>query len=245
MEEEQEKEEEEEEEEVSVISHGLKPAVPQTLRRMAGSLVPSSTATIMEVQLYVGKIRNLPIDQVFRRRIGFALTTVFSAIDRKLKRRALVALTNAVAAHNAAAEAQSGAGTCIHTLPQGVAAMAAFGGGYRATVVASAQDLARINVRQPFKLNNVALKCIRDRNENPPGHPITNGVDLTRSDPYQIGILEKRMIGSKTARDGFDYRFKDGRTQPWSWRQMLAAMNVQDKELVLGSNPTLGVVRIR
>ena len=127
----------------------------------------------MEVQLYVGKIRNLPMDQVFRRRIGFALTTVFSAIERNLKRRAdiernlkrraLVALTNAVAAHNAAAEAQSGAGTCIHTLPQGVAAMAALGGGYRATVVASAQDLARINVRQPFKLNNVALKYIRDR----------------------------------------------------------------------------------
>ena len=89
--------------------------------------------------------------------------------------------------------------------------MAALGGGYRPTrptVVASAQDLARLTVRQPFKLNKVALMYIRDRNENPPGHPITNGVDLTRSDPYQIGIIEKKIIGSKTARDGFDYRSK-------------------------------------
>ena len=76
--------------------------------------------------------------------------------------------------------------------------MAALGGGYRATVVASAQDLARLTVRQPFKLNKVALMYIRARNENPPGHPITNGVDLTRSDPYQIGVTEK-IIGTKTA----------------------------------------------
>ena len=114
--------------------------------------------------------------------------------------------------------------------------MAALGGGPGAAVAASAEDLARERVGQPFKLNNIALKYIRDSNENPPGHPTTDRVDLTDFDPYQIGVLEKGT--------GMDYWFKPGALQPWSWRQMLAAMSGEAKEKVLGSNPPLGVVRI-
>ena len=103
--------------------------------------------------------------------------------------------------------------------------MAALDGGPGAAVALSAKDLARVRVTQPLKLNNIALKYIRDSNENPPGHPTTHRVDLTDFDPLQIGVLEK---GS-----GLKYRYKDGESQPWSWRQMLAAMPVKYKQLVL------------
>ena len=123
--------------------------------------------------------------------------------------------------------------------------MAALDGAPGAAVAASAEDLARLRVTQPFKLNNVALKYIRDSNENPRGVPTTDRVDLTDFDPFQIGVLEKGigMDGSKLASYSH-YWFKDGESQPWSWRQMLAALNAEAKALVLGSNPALGVVRI-
>ena len=105
-----------------------------------------------------------------------------------------------------------------------------------AAVAATPEDLATLPVSQPFWLNNVALKWIRDLHENPPGNPITNCVDLTHTDPLQIGVIEKTT--------GMDYKFKAGETQPWSWRQMLAALSPAAKDLVLGSNPALGVTRI-
>ena len=114
--------------------------------------------------------------------------------------------------------------------------MASHSGGHAVAVAALPQDLARLRVTQPFKLNNVALKWIRDSNENPPGTPTIDCVDLTLSDPFQIGEIEKNS--------GMDYNFKAGETKPWSWRQMLAALNPAAKDLVLGSNPALGVVRI-
>ena len=114
--------------------------------------------------------------------------------------------------------------------------MAAHSGGPEPAVAASPEDLARLHVSQPFRLNNVALKWIRDSNENPPGTPTTDCVDLTLTDPLQIGEIEKNS--------GMDYNFKAGETKPWSWRQMLAALNPAAKDLVLGSNPALGVVRI-
>ena len=114
--------------------------------------------------------------------------------------------------------------------------MAAHSGGPEPAVAASPEDLARLHVSQPFRLNNVALKWIRDSNEEPPGAPTTDCVDLTLTDPLQIGEIEKHS--------GMDYNFKAGETKPWSWRQMLAALNPAAKDLVLGSNPALGVVRI-
>ena len=84
-------------------------------------------------------------------------------------------------------------------------------------------------VTQAFKLNNVALKYLRDSHENPPGNPTTGCVDLTLSDPLQIGVIEKST--------GNMYKFKKGEAQPWSWRQTLAALSREAKDLVLGAIP--------
>ena len=51
--------------------------------------------------------------------------------------------------------------------------MAALEEGLEAAVAASPENLACLRVSQPFKLNNVALKWIRDSHEDPPGNPIT------------------------------------------------------------------------
>ena len=103
-------------------------------------------------------------------------------------------------------------------------------------VALSLKALEEMRVTQPFRLNNVALKWIRDSNENPPGHPTTASVDLTDTDPLQIGVIQKTT--------GMDYSFKQGETTPWSWRQRFAALTSEAKEKVLGCNPRLGVVRI-
>ena len=49
------------------------------------------------------------------------------------------------------------------------AAVAAQDDGPEAAVAASPTALAEMRVAQPFKLNNVALKWIRDSNESPSG----------------------------------------------------------------------------
>ena len=69
--------------------------------------------------------------------------------------------------------------------------MAVPSAGSEPAVAASMEDLASLRVSQPFKLNNVALEWIRDSHEDPPGHPTTDCVDLTLSDPLQIGVVEK------------------------------------------------------
>jgi hypothetical protein len=120
--------------------------------------------------------------------------------------------------------------------PAVAASMAGQSEGPEPAVAASPEDLARVRVTQPFMLNNVALKWIRDSHENPPGSPTTDCVDLTLTDPLQIGVIDRNS--------GMDYKFKAGETKPWSWRQMLAALNPTAKDFILGSNPALGVVRI-
>lgn len=102
-------------------------------------------------------------------------------------------------------------------------------------VAASPHDLENMRVTQPFKLNNVALKWIRDTHEDPPGNPTTDRVDLTSSDPLQIGVIVRS--------GGMDYAFHATETTPWSWRQMLAAMSPAAKSLILGAN-SLSVVRV-
>ena len=106
-----------------------------------------------------------------------------------------------------------------------------------AAVAASAEALARLRVSQPFRLNSIALKWIRDSHENPPRFPTTDCVDLTDRDPYHIGVLDGN-------RKGMEYKFQSDERTPWSWRQMLAALSPKVKESVLGSEPVLGVVRI-
>ena len=72
------------------------------------------------------------------------------------------------------------------------AAVAAHGDGTHAAVAAHPNALAEMRVTQPFKLNNVALKWIRDQNEKPRGFPTTSCVDLTETDPIQNGVIVKR-----------------------------------------------------
>ena len=110
------------------------------------------------------------------------------------------------------------------------AAVAVDSAGPEAAVAASPEDLARVKVTQPWSLNNVALKWIRDLCENPPGTPTRPRVNLTRFDTLPIGVIQKNS--------GMCCSFKaNGETTPWSWRQMLAGMTADAKEAVLGSTP--------
>ena len=103
-----------------------------------------------------------------------------------------------------------------------------------AAVAATMQELAAVVVAQPFKLNNIALKWIRDSHEEPPGWPTTDRVDLTNRDPLEIGILDRTT--------GPGYGFKADEKQPWSWRQMVAAMAPEVKTQILGAGDDAGVV---
>ena len=69
---------------------------------------------------------------------------------------------------------------------------------------------------QAWKLNSTALKFIRDSNENPPGYPVNQGVDLFLHGSYPVMTLQ-RTIGTRYA---FVFPL-----QPWSWRAMLMAMD--------------------
>ena len=69
------------------------------------------------------------------------------------------------------------------------AAVAARDDGPEAAVALSPQDLGATVVRQPFRLNNVALKYIRETHENLPGQPTTDCVDLTDRGPMQVGVI--------------------------------------------------------
>ena len=83
------------------------------------------------------------------------------------------------------------------------AAVAALSARAEAAVAATPEQLAKVKVTQPFKLNNVALKWIRDKHEQPPGTPIRECVDLTDYDPYNIGVMRRTQewsTGSSTAR---------------------------------------------
>eukprot|EP00959_Pyramimonas_sp_CCMP1952_P400936 8401311-Pyramimonas_sp.AAC.1 len=51
-----------------------------------------------------------------------------------------------------------------------------------------------------------------------------------------IGVLDRTS--------GMAYSFKVGQTQPWSWRQMLAAFKPEVKDRVLGPDPSVGATRI-
>ena len=50
------------------------------------------------------------------------------------------------------------------------------------------EDLDQVVVIQAFRLNDIALKWIRDHHEHPPGFPTAPAVDLTGTDPFTIGV---------------------------------------------------------
>ena len=115
------------------------------------------------------------------------------------------------------------------------AAVVASNGGSATAVAFSPQDLENTRVVQPFRDNSAALKFWRDTNEDRYAKPTTDCVDLTHSDPIEIGVI-------KHDKKGQDYWFTK-RRQQWSWRQMLAGMRPDDKTQLLG-DPRNGVVRI-
>ena len=82
------------------------------------------------------------------------------------------------------------------------AQVAAQDDGGEAAVAASVQALNDTRVIQTFKFNNVALKWIRDSHENPRGWPTTTIVELTDTDPLQIGVIDEwNGLQLQTGRD--------------------------------------------
>ena len=98
-------------------------------------------------------------------------------------------------------------------------------------VVIHKKDI-RASRTQPCALNPTALKSIRDFNENPPGWPKVNRVDLFEPLIYEIKTLHRTR--------GMAYELRDP-MQPWSWRRMLNAMDEPTLERVVG----VGIVGIR
>ena len=72
---------------------------------------------------------------------------------------------------------------------------------------------------QPWKLNNTALKWLRDTHENPPGIPTVPELDLTSQ--------EEIMIQTLVEPGGQDYSFTEP-LQAWSWRKMLNGFNEEN-----------------
>ena len=105
-----------------------------------------------------------------------------------------------------------------------------------AAVAARLCDLRGMKVEQKFKLNNTALKWIRDSHEEPPGYPTHERVDLTDHDPLSIGVLERKK--------GMEYSFVPKATQPWSWREMLAGLRPDAMAAIVGTEEQGGIVSV-
>ena len=81
-----------------------------------------------------------------------------------------------------------------------------------------------------WKMNNIALKSIRDSHESPKG-PTVWGVDLFDLDPYWILSLER---GHDEA-----YTLKEPKS-PWSWKQMLNYLDDATLDYIVG-NGIIGI----
>ena len=78
---------------------------------------------------------------------------------------------------------------------------------------------------QPFKMNNTALKSIRESNEIPFGCPVIAGVDLFPYESYQILSLQR----------GADEAYwLVPPLQWWSWKKMLNGMTEETLERIVG-----------
>ena len=98
-------------------------------------------------------------------------------------------------------------------------------GSNSSTVVETFDSISRVQVKQPWALNNTALKWLRDTNEVD-GNPVTPVVPLTNMDPLEIGVLDRGK--------GMAYQFLPGQLQPWSWREMLASFKEDMRRQILG-----------
>ena len=205
--------------------------------------IGSQTMALAAVAAQGDGSQTLVIGQPYRRRSANAQAMGWTADGSQTPAPAAVAAQNdgsqtpapaAVAAQGDGSQTPAAQGDGSQTTA--LAAVAAQGDGWFGRTMASPAQLAAMTVKQPFRLNNTALKWIRDTHENPRGHPTVEEVDLTDSDPLQIGVLVKTQ--------GMDYGFAPGgATQPWSWREMLAAMPQNARARILG-DPARGVVRI-
>ena len=68
------------------------------------------------------------------------------------------------------------------------------------------------NVRQPYQLNNAALKWFRMQGEDDPGVPNCAAIEMNMASmSMEIGVI-------RHAKKGTDYSFDASETEPWSWR---------------------------
>ena len=101
----------------------------------------------------------------------------------------------------------------------------------KAEVAIVSMEEIRASGHQPWKLNNTALKYLRDAHEMPRGTPTLEGLDLT-SDEVMIKTLVE--LGGQA------YSFR-APLQPWSWRKMLNGMNDENLRKAVGDS---GVERV-
>jgi len=83
------------------------------------------------------------------------------------------------------------------------------------------------------KFNNIALKFLRDSNEQPPGFPLVSEVDLTHSPTILIGTIDRKF--------GTAYSFNYDIMYPWSWVDMLQHFRPELLRTIVGD----GVARMR
>ena len=105
--------------------------------------------------------------------------------------------------------------------------------GTRIPIVATNDDVRNTPITQGWKLNNSALKYLRDfEGENPRGVPV-GPIELTGSFIHQIGVIVKTHDGTD---QGMDYSWKPDATTPWSWKQMFAQMPADMFAKIVGAN---------
>ena len=95
--------------------------------------------------------------------------------------------------------------------------------------VFTVEKIRASKVTQKWKLNNDALKSIRDTHEDPRGTPTLDTVDLTHTDPYMVKTVVRGV--------GMEYTLSDP-VQPWSWLAFLNALSDDTLKRVVGDGVT-------
>ena len=83
----------------------------------------------------------------------------------------------------------------------------------------------RASGQQAWDLNSTALKHIRDTNEDPPGNPTVENVDLSQTDTMQIPTLYRTTGEAYELRPPY---------QEWSWRKMLNSLSDDLLQKIVG-----------
>ena len=96
----------------------------------------------------------------------------------------------------------------------------------KAKVAIVSMEEIRASGHQPWKLNNTALKYLRDAHEMPRGTPTLEGLEV--------------MIKTLVELGGQAYSFSDP-LQRWSWRKMLNGMSEANLRKAVGDS---GVERV-